>query len=104
MLIALFIGQQAVGLAYRSVQSLLDRELDDETRQKISALANSDPQVRGIQDLRTRESRKTMLIQFHLELDGALSLEQAHSIAVETSMRIRQEFTDAEVIIHQDPV
>ncbi|MEZ9196721.1 cation diffusion facilitator family transporter [Shewanella sp. 10N.286.54.B9] len=104
VLIALFIGQQAIGLAYRSVQSLLDRELDDETRNKITDIAINDPQVRGIHDLRTRESGKTMFIQFHLELDGALSLDKAHNIAVETSVRIRQEFTDAEVIIHQDPV
>lgn len=104
VLIALFIGQQAVGLAYRSVQSLLDRELDDETRDKITDIAINDPQVKGIHDLRTRESGKTMFIQFHLELDGALSLEQAHQIAVATSARIRQEFVEAEVIIHQDPV
>lgn len=104
VLIALFIGQQAIGLAYKSVQSLLDRELDDDTRSKITDIAINDPQVRGIHDLRTRESGKTMFIQFHLELDGSLSLDKAHSIAVETSSRIRQEFTDAEVIIHQDPV
>ncbi|ABZ74916.1 cation diffusion facilitator family transporter [Shewanella halifaxensis HAW-EB4] len=104
LLIALFIGQQAVGLAYRSVQSLLDRELDDETRGKITEIAKRDPQVKGIHDLRTRESGKTMFIQFHLELDGDLSLLQAHKIAVETSERVRQEFVDSEVIIHQDPV
>ncbi|MFT5789912.1 MAG: ferrous-iron efflux pump FieF [Shewanella sp.] len=104
VLIALFIGQQAIGLAYKSVQSLLDRELDDETRDKITEIAILAPQVRGIHDLRTRESGKTMFIQFHLELDGSLSLEQAHTIAVETSIRIRREFNYAEVIIHQDPV
>ncbi|MGS0676614.1 cation efflux pump FieF [Shewanella sp. 0m-4] len=104
VLIALFIGQQAVGLAYRSVQSLLDRELDDETRERITHLAKQDPQVKGIHDLRTRESGKTMFIQFHLELDGTLSLHQAHKIAVETSERVRKEFVESEVIIHQDPV
>ncbi|MDR8525542.1 MULTISPECIES: cation efflux pump FieF [Shewanella] len=104
LLIALYIGQQAIGLAYRSVQSLLDRELDDETRAKITEIAEQDPQVKGIHDLRTRESGKTMFIQFHLELDGDLSLHQAHKIAVATSERVRAEFTDAEVIIHQDPV
>lgn len=104
LLIALFIGQQAIGLAYRSVQSLLDRELDDETRAKITEIAKRDPQVKGIHDLRTRESGKTIFIQFHLELDGKLSLHQAHKIAVETSERVREEFVDSEVIIHQDPV
>ncbi|MCG9729501.1 cation diffusion facilitator family transporter [Shewanella sp. Isolate13] len=104
LLIALFIGQQAIGLAYRSVQSLLDRELDDETRAKITEIAMLDPQVKGIHDLRTRESGKTMFIQFHLELDGDLSLHQAHKIAVKTSERVREEFVESEVIIHQDPV
>ncbi|MCK8046904.1 cation diffusion facilitator family transporter [Shewanella sp. 1CM18E] len=104
LLIALFIGQQAIGLAYRSVQSLLDRELDDETRAKITEIAEQDPQVKGIHDLRTRESGKTMFIQFHLELDGDLSLHQAHKIAVATSERVRAEFVESEVIIHQDPV
>ena len=91
-------------MAYRSVQSLLDRELDDETRAKITEIAVQDPQVKGIHDLRTRESGKTMFIQFHLELDGDLSLHQAHKIAVATSERVRQEFVESEVIIHQDPV
>ncbi|WOT07053.1 cation efflux pump FieF [Shewanella youngdeokensis] len=104
VLIALFIGQQAVGLAYKSAQSLLDRELDDDTRLKIIEIANIDPLVKGIHDLRTRESGKTMFIQFHLELDKELTLYDAHHISVQTASRIRAEFNHAEVIIHEDPV
>ncbi|AQS35557.1 cation diffusion facilitator family transporter [Shewanella psychrophila] len=104
ILIAIFIGQQALGLGYRSIQSLLDRELDDDTRLKIVELAQQDPQVKGIHDLRTRESGKTTFIQCHLELDGSLSLREAHAIADKTEARIRAWFDDAEVIIHQDPV
>ncbi|PHQ76059.1 MAG: divalent metal cation transporter FieF [Shewanella sp.] len=104
ILIAIFIGQQALDLGYRSIQSLLDRELDDDTRLKIIELAQQDPQVKGIHDLRTRESGKTTFIQCHLELDGSLSLREAHVIADKTEARIREAFADAEVIIHQDPV
>lgn len=53
VLIALYIGQQAWSLGYRSIQALLDRELDDETRLRIRQLAEQDTQVRGIHDLRT---------------------------------------------------
>lgn len=102
--IALFIGSQALGLAYTSVQTLLDRELDSETRLKIIQLAQADARVRGVHDLRTRQAGKTTFIQLHLELDGQLSLKAAHSIAAETDLRIRAAFDDAEVIIHQDPV
>ncbi|MEM5505254.1 cation efflux pump FieF [Shewanella frigidimarina] len=102
--IALFIGNQALGLGYRSIQSLLDRELDNETRDKIKALAKQDPRVKGIHDLRTRQAGKTTFIQLHMELAGDLSLLEAHAIADKAGLTIKAAFDDAEVIIHQDPV
>ena len=104
VLIAVFIGQQSLDLGYRSIQSLLDRELDDDTREHIKALAKQDPRVRGIHDLRTRQAGKTTFIQLHMELPGALSLEEAHDIADKDGLAIKAAFDDAEVIIHQDPV
>ncbi|GIU02063.1 divalent metal cation transporter FieF [Shewanella morhuae] len=104
VLIAFYIGHQAYGLGYRSIQALLDRELDDETRQQIKNIAKEDPRVQGLHDLRTRQAGKTIFIQFHLEIDGNLSLNEAHSIADTTGLRVKAAFEDAEVIIHQDPV
>lgn len=104
VMIAFYIGQQAFGLGYRSIQALLDRELDEETRQRITQIVKEDARVQGLHDLRTRQAGKTIFIQFHLELDGSLSLNEAHSIAATTGMRVRATFKDAEVIIHQDPV
>lgn len=104
VLIACYIGQQAFDLGYRSIQALLDRELDEETRQQIKQIAKQDPRVQGLHDLRTRQAGKTIFIQFHLELDGNLSLNEAHSIADTTGLRVKAAFEDAEVIIHQDPV
>jgi len=104
VLIACYIGQQAFDLGYRSIQALLDRELDEDTRQRIKQIAKEDPRVLGMHDLRTRQAGKTIFIQFHLELDGNLSLNEAHSIADTTGLRVKADFEDAEVIIHQDPV
>jgi ferrous-iron efflux pump FieF len=83
---------------------LLDRELDSDTREQIKALALEDKRVKGLHDLRTRQSGKTRFIQLHLELDGNQPLFEAHSIADATGLRIKNAFEDAEVIIHQDPV
>ena len=104
VLIALYIGQQAFDLGYRSIQSLLDRELDNDTRLQIIQIAEQDANVQGIHDLRTRQAGKTTFIQFHLELDGRLSLKEAHAITEATGLRVKAAFDDAEVIIHQDPV
>ncbi|QYJ85945.1 cation diffusion facilitator family transporter [Shewanella mesophila] len=104
ILIALFIGQQALELGYRSAQSLLDRELDADTKLKIVQALEKDPRINGFHDLRTRESGKTTFVQCHLELDGKLSLEEAHTIADAAEARVRSLFDDVEVLIHQDPV
>ncbi len=103
VLIALFIGQQAIDLGYRSIQSLLDRELDADSRLKIVQALEQDPRVSGFHDLRTRESGKTTFVQCHLELDGDLSLTEAHDIADAAERRVKLLFDHAEVIIHQDP-
>ena len=61
VMIAFYIGHQAFGLGYRSIQALLDRELDEETRQQITQIAMEDPRVQGLHDLRTRQAGKTVL-------------------------------------------
>ncbi|MCL1038966.1 cation diffusion facilitator family transporter [Shewanella submarina] len=104
LLIAVYIGYQAAELAYDSAQSLLDRELDAETREEIAALVIQDARVKGFHDLRTRQSGKTMFVQLHLELDGQLTLHEAHEIADATEKRIRNALGEAEVLVHQDPV
>ncbi|WP_417761831.1 cation diffusion facilitator family transporter [Shewanella sp.] len=103
VLIALYIGYQAGDLGYRSIQALLDRELDEETRLQIVQIATECEHVFGVHDLRTRQSGQTLFIQLHLELDGDIPLRDAHRIAVDAENRIAAVFPNAEVIIHQDP-
>jgi ferrous-iron efflux pump FieF len=42
-------------------------------------------------------------IQFHADVDPALTLAQAHLIIVEAESRIRDTFPGADIIIHPDP-
>jgi ferrous-iron efflux pump FieF len=57
-----------------------------------------------VHDLRTRQSGAEKFVQLHLELDEALPLKQAHTIADEVAEAICVVFPTANVIIHQDPV
>jgi ferrous-iron efflux pump FieF len=68
------------------------------------AIAKTHAEVRNVHDLRTRSSGVQKFIQLHLELDGGLTLIQAHEIADQVEIMIAQAFPGAEVIIHQDPV
>nr|WP_318024112.1 cation diffusion facilitator family transporter [Ghiorsea bivora] len=101
--IAFYILHSAWDIASGAIDQLMDKELSDEDRANIKQLATSHPEVKGIHDLRTRKAGLTNFIQFHLELDGHLSLMQAHTIADEVEAIIKEKWTDAEVIIHEDP-
>ena len=82
---------------------LMDRELSDADRQKIKALALADPRVCAVHDMRTRSAGRQYFIQMHIEMDGHLSLTQAHEIADAAEARVLEAFPGSEVIVHQDP-
>jgi len=103
ILIAVYILYSAWEIASESLDLLMDRELPDEERARIKAIARNHPQTRGMHDLRTRKSGTTVFIQLHLELDDGLTLLQAHAIADDVEARILAEYPGAEVIIHEDP-
>lgn len=103
ILIAGLIAYSAARIALGAYDQLMDRELTDADRERIAAIAKSHPEVVGVHDLRTRASGTRAFIQFHLELDRAISLMKAHVISDDVEARIVEAFPDAEVIIHQDP-
>ncbi len=90
------IGQSALNI-------LMDRELPDAERRRIYDIAMSHDGVRGLHDLRTRSAGHRVFIQMHLEMDGAMTLTDAHEIADDVEMRVLEAFPNAEVIVHEDP-
>lgn len=94
-------GAYEVGIAAYHV--LMDRELPDEDRVKIAAIAMEHPKVLDTHDLRTRQSGPDVFIQIHLEMPRDLSLLEAHDVADEVMHKIKAAYPRAEVLTHQDP-
>jgi ferrous-iron efflux pump FieF len=101
LLVSVYILRTAWGIARGSLDMLMDRELPGAERQQIRELAMTEPEVRGVHDLRTRTSGPQRFIQMHLELDREMSLARAHAIADRLEQKLSQAF-GAEVLIHQD--
>ena len=59
--------------------------------------------MHGVHDIRTRKSGLDLFIQFHLEMDGSISLGEAHRISEEVEQEIIALYPEAEVLIHADP-
>jgi len=103
VLIAAFIVHSAWSIAREAINQLMDREMPEEDREQIMALVLADKDVRNMHDLRTRMSGNRYFIQFHLELDGNMSLIEAHEIADRVEDVVRKAYPLSEVISHQDP-
>ncbi|HEX4569030.1 MAG TPA: cation diffusion facilitator family transporter [Dongiaceae bacterium] len=101
--VGLYILFTAWRITRGSLDLLMDRELPDSARRRIRGIALANPAVRELHDLRTRSSGQATFIQFHLELDGAMALIQAHTVSDEVEDAILMEFPGAEIIIHEDP-
>ena len=98
-----YILYSAAHIARDAIQLLMDRELPEPQRQHIAELARKVPLVRGVHDLRTRQSGQSLIIQLHLELDDDLPLLEAHRIASEAEAQIRAVYPDSDITVHQDP-
>ncbi len=101
--IAAYIVVSAVGIVRQSLDQLMDREFPDEERRQIRGIVMGHPEVRAVHDLRTRASGRTTFIQFHIEMDPAMTLLRAHEVSDEVEARVRAAYPGAEVLIHQDP-
>jgi len=90
------IGMQALNL-------LMDKELPQEDRDRIRTIVMSHPGVRSVHDMRTRSSGTQLFIQFHLEMDGNMTLFDAHTISDQVEAELMRAFPNSEIIIHEDP-
>tara|TARA_R110002072_G_scaffold184083_1_gene340371 strand:- start:4752 stop:5651 length:900 start_codon:yes stop_codon:yes gene_type:complete len=103
MLIGVYIFKSALEIGYESVQLLLDRELPEDDQKKILDIALSHPFVIEVHDLRTRQSGQTKFIQFHMVLNGMITLLEAHKLSDQVHRSVEEAFPEADIIIHQDP-
>jgi ferrous-iron efflux pump FieF len=101
--IAVFIAAAATRIGKNALDMLMDREMDEADRTRIKEIVRGHPKVLNLHDLRTRAAGRDRFIQFHLELDGALTLSDAHRISDAVESDVRAAFPGAEVIIHEDP-
>ena len=101
--IAFYILISAYKLAKKAIVTLMDKELEHDIRKDIKTIVLKHPYAKGIHDLRTRDLGTYSIFEFHLELDGRLSLKDAHGYTHEIEDSILKKYPDSQIIIHQEP-
>ncbi|CAK0764029.1 Cation-efflux pump FieF [Gammaproteobacteria bacterium] len=102
--IAFYVLYSAGQIAWEAGQLLMDRELPEEESEAIVRLAREHPLVRGIGELKSRRAGTTTFVQFQVEICGNVPLAEAHRVTNEVEHRIKQQFPNVELHIHQEPV
>ena len=103
VLISIYLIYNAFTLGREAVYLLLDKELSENIRNHIIKIVSNHPLSPALHDLRTRDLGGCYLFEFHLELDGKMSLEKAHAYTEEIENNIHQHYPKAQIIIHQEP-
>lgn len=102
--ISAYLLYNAYHIALDAVKTLMDAELSDEIRSDISKIVMECPFSKGLHDLRTRDLGGRYMFEFHLELDGDLSLAAAHDMTDLVEDNLLDAYPNAVIVIHQDPV
>ncbi len=103
LIIALWLGWGAWRASQRAIDNLMDREWPDEKKARFIEVLGRHPELRGVHDLRTRTSGNQDFVQFHVWVDGAMTINQAHDVMDEIEKKLRHEFPGVEILIHPDP-
>lgn len=105
---ALIIASYMIAGAWRvgetASRQLLDHELPLEQRERIKAAAVACVGIRGVHDLRTRDAGDRVFVEFHLEVDGHVSVHEGHRMVDAAERAVAGLFTkETEVIGHLEP-
>lgn len=101
--VSAYLLHNAFKIAKEAVAVLMDKELPEEVRSEIIKAIENYDFCYGVHDLRTRDLGGFYWFELHLELDGNLSLYEAHRLTAIVEKEIKNRYPKSQVIIHQDP-
>ncbi|NBC37926.1 cation diffusion facilitator family transporter [Novosphingobium sp. FSY-8] len=101
--IALWLGWGAWSASQEAIEQLMDHEWPEDKKARFIEVLGRHPELRGVHDLRTRTSGNRDFVQFHVWVDGNMTVTQAHRVMDEIEDKLHAEFPGVEILIHPDP-
>ena len=101
--IALWLAWGAKEASSEVVAQLMDEEWPEKRRLAFVAAAAEHPELSNLHDLRTRTAGNRDFVQFHVDMPGEMSVQEAHDILEKVEIDLCRRFPDMELLIHIDP-
>jgi cation diffusion facilitator family transporter len=103
LIVGFMVARMGWGFSWDALHDLMDRSVDEKEVQAIRATLLETPGVSGVHDVRTRKMGDMIVVDAHLEVDGAISVEAGHDIAVVARQRVLQRHRVINLMTHIDP-
>ncbi len=104
LIVAINVLWQGWKVIASSVDGLMDRAIDPVDEQRIQEIIKAEAHgAIEAHDIRTRMAGRASFVEFHLVVDGAMSVEESHRICDRLETALRTEVEGIRVIIHVEP-
>lgn len=104
ILVSFYICKSGYEVVKPSTDELLEKSLPAETEKEIRQILKSVPGIDGVHKLQTRKIGNQIAIEAHTEMDGKMSLEEAHRIATLAENKLKKHYgSKTHVGIHMEP-
>ena len=104
LIVGLMIGKMGWDFGSEAFNDLMDRSADEREVEAITKTIKATPGVLGVHDIRTRKMGDMIVVDAHIEVNAALSVEQGHDIAFTVQRAVMQYHRVLNVMTHVDPV
>lgn len=103
LIVGFMVAKMGWGFGWDALHDLMDRSVDEQEVQAIRQTLLDTPGVSGVHDVRTRKMGDMIVVDAHLEVDAALTVEAGHDIAVAARQRVLQRHRVLNLMTHVDP-
>ena len=103
LIVGLMIAKMGWEFAWVALHELMDRGIDEEEVAAITRTLAETPGVMGVHDVRTRKMGDLIVVDAHLEVDAAVTVEAGHDIAVAARRNVMQRHRVLSLMTHVDP-
>ena len=104
ILVSFYICKSGYDVFKPSIDELLEKSLPAQTENEIRQILRSVPGIDSVHRLQTRRIGSQIAIEVHAEMDGTLTLAEAHEIASNAEAKIKKKFGNKTHIgIHMEP-
>jgi len=105
LIVSIFIVRVALKLMKPCMDELMEKSLSDEVENEIITIVQSFDKVSDLHNLYTRKLGNNCAIEFHIRMDGQISLAETHEKITEIEHRLKERFGQrTHVIIHTEPI